>query len=391
MTGFLFSREAGNKTLLLPIGNDSLKNKTMEIQPGKLYDARKGKAVSFDGMIEKMKSGRFIYIGESHDSLPMHDIQKRIIEGLCHKYGEVTVGLEMFTAEQQEVLNRWSLGLMEEEEFIRAAGWYVTWNFHFDYYAPIFRLVKEWKIPMYGLNAERKIISKIRMRGWDSLTPAEKKIVPEPDISHEEHRRLIRTIFEEADLPPQMKGRGLDMVFEGLYRAQSAWDEVMAANAVKAAEIERSKVVVLAGSGHLMYNLGINRRVWEKSGRPFLTVICVNVPSDQEKTTVVRSLADFIWALPEEEKPAFPAPGLRLKKSEGLDNLFIAEPSVTGAAKNAGFEKGDVILKVNGESFFDINELRRYLARFTWGDTVLFRVLRNGEEREIELEYRYAP
>ena len=383
----LLSQEGEDKTYLLSIGNKSLKSKVMEITSGKVYEARNGEPISFHKMIDKMKDSRFIYIGETHDSLPIHNIQRQIVQALVRKYRKVTVGLEMFPFHQQQVLNKWSLGLMTEETFIQEARWYVTWNFHFEYYAPILRLAKEWKIPLYGLNVERDIISRIRMRGWDSLSPEEKQKVPKPDLSHEEHRKLIRTIFENSDLPPQMKGRGLDMMFEGLYRAQSAWDEVMAANALKAAEIEGTKVVVLAGSGHMIYNLGINRRVWEKNSQPFSTVICVSIPTGQEKTRVSRSLGDFIWALPAEERPAFPATGLRLKKVKGLDNLVLQGKAISGAAKNVDLQKGDIILSVDGKSFYDINDLRFYLSRFIWGDSVVFKILRDGDEREIKLDY----
>ncbi|MCK4557483.1 MAG: ChaN family lipoprotein, partial [Candidatus Aminicenantes bacterium] len=217
----------------------------------------------------------------------------------------------------------------------------------------------------------------------------EKEIVPNPDLSHEEHRTLIRTIFESAELPPQMKGRGLEMVFEGLYRAQSAWDEVMALNAVHAQKREDKKVVVLVGSGHLLYNLGMNRRAYERSHLPFKTVVCIEIPEGEENIRVSRTLADYIWGIPEEKIPAFPSVGLRLKKFDGLDNLVVESNPINGVALDAGFEKGDVILSVDGKSFFDINELRIYLAQFTWNDEVKFQLLRDA--RQVEILLKFAP
>jgi uncharacterized iron-regulated protein len=89
-----------------------------------------------------------------------------------------------------------------------------------------------------------------------------------------------------------MKGAGLDMVFEGLYRSQSAWDEVMAANAVRGVESEGRRLVVCAGSGHLLYNLGLNRRAYERSKLPFKTVISVVIPAGRKSLTVSRSIGD---------------------------------------------------------------------------------------------------
>jgi aminopeptidase N len=377
-----------DKTLTLQIGNKKLKDKAMEVVPGKIYSSQEGRPIPFSKMIAEMKDCEFVYIGETHDSLPMHEIQARIILALYEQQRGLSIGLEMFPATSQDALNKWSLGILSRDEFIQESRWYVNWNFNFGFYEGIFMLAKDNKIPVYALNAPREIIAKIRMRGWDGLREEEKKIVPNPDLSHEEHRTLIRTIFEDTELPPQMKGKGLEMAFEGLYRAQSAWDEVMALNAVSAQKREDKKMVILAGSGHLIYNLGINRRAYERSHMPYKTVICVTVPEGRERVSVSRSLADYVWAIPEEKMPVFPSVGLRIKKFEGLDNLVIESDPISGVALGADFKKGDVILDVDGKSFSDINELRIYLADFKWNDEVRFHLLRDASEKEVLLRFK---
>jgi len=300
---------------------------------------------------------------------------------------DVSVGLEMFPVTSQEALNKWNAGILSQDEFIQESQWYVNWNFNFGFYKGIFKFTKDRKIPLYALNAPRRLITKVRMQGWDALSDEEKEIIPEPDLTHEEHKTLIRTIFESAELPHQMKGKGLEMAFAGLYRAQSAWDEVMALNAVLAQIRENKKVVVLAGSGHLLYNLGINRRAYERTRQPFKTVICVEIPEGEYSVAVARTLADYVWGIPEEKRSAFPSVGLRLKKFEGLDNLVIESQPIAGVALNAGFEKGDVILSMDGMSFFDVNELRIYLAQFKWDDEVKFQILRDARQVEILLKF----
>jgi uncharacterized iron-regulated protein len=389
MASVLSGIEEEDKTLTLKIGNKKLRDKTMDVAPGKIYSAREGVAVPFSKMIMEMKDADFVYVGETHNSLPMHDIQTKIIRALYEQDRNVSVGLEMFPVTSQEALNKWSVGILSKDEFIQESQWYVNWNFNFGFYKGIFELTKESKIPLYALNAPRRFITKIRMQGWEALSDEEKEIVPNPDLSHEEHKTLIRTIFESAELPHQMKGKGLEMVFTGLYRAQSAWDEVMALNAVRAQKRENKKVVILAGSGHLLYNLGINMRAYERTSRPFKTVICVAIPAGESSVTVARTLADYVWGIPEEEMPAFPSVGLRLKKFEGLDNLVIESQPIDGVAMNAGFEKGDVILSVDGMNFFDINKLRVYLAQFMWGEEVKFQLLRDA--RQVEILLKFAP
>lgn len=374
--------------LRLKIGDTNLKEKTMTIFPDKIYAVKSGKSISFAEMIQEMAQSRLVYVGETHNSLPMHQIQAKIIESLYEQDRHLSVGLEMYPVTKQEVLNKWSLGILSEEEFIRYGRWYVNWNFHFGFYRSIFKAVKKNAIPLYALNVPRDIITKVRMKGWKALTKEEKEMVPEPDLGQQDHRTLIRTIFASSDLPPQMKGKGMEMVFEGLYRAQTTWDETMAHYALEALNKEGGILVVLAGSGHLLYNLGINLRAYNKSKMPFETVVCVSIPKDTESVEVSRSLADYVWGLAEEERAAYPSVGLRFKRFDGFENLVIERDPIDGVAKDADFKKGDVVLSADGQRFTDINELRTYLAKFTWGDQMTFQLLRDAQQIEVILEFQ---
>ncbi len=383
--------EEEDATLRLPIGDPKLKSRVVEVAAGEIVSARAGKPLPFARMIKEMKDSRFIYIGESHDNMMMHDIQFKVIQGLFEQDPAIAIGLEMLPAECQPVLDKWTRGVLAKEDFLRQVNWYVHWSMNFGYYEKILDFARENRIPVFGLNAPRDVISKIRMKGWESLTDEEKSLVPEPDVSNEDHRTLIRTIFESSEIPHAMKGEGLDKMFEGLYRAQSAWDEVMAANAIRGAEREKRKMVVLVGSGHLLYNLGINRRVQETNRLPFRTVVAIEVAPEEKNQAVAGSFADYIWGIPEQDMPAYPAIGLALKKVEGLENLVLERKPIDGVAAGGDFEKGDVVLSVDDKTFADINELRIHLAEYKWGDEVKIRLLRGGEVREVRLKFEHKP
>ncbi len=376
-------------TLRLPIGDPKLKSKVVEVAAGEIVSSRAGRPLPFARMIGEMKDSRFIYVGESHDNMTMHDIQFKVIRGLFEQDPAVAIGLEMLPAECQPVLDEWTQGVLSKEEFLRQVNWYVHWSKNFGYYEKILDFARENRIPVFGLNAPRDVISKIRMRGWEALTDEEKILVPDPDVSNEDHRTLIRTIFESSEIPHAMKGAGLDKMFDGLYRAQSAWDEVMAANAIRGAERENRRMVVLAGSGHFLYNLGINRRVYERNRLPYRTVVALELAPEEKTLAVAGSFADYVWGIPEQERPAYPAIGLALKKVEGLENLVLERKPIDGVAAGGDFEKGDVLLSVDGKTFDDINELRIHLAEYKWGDEAKVRLLRGGEVREATLAFEH--
>lgn len=383
--------EGEDKTLRLAIGDAKLKSKVIQVTSGGIVSARAGKPIPFERIIKEMKDSRFVYVGESHDNMAMHDIQLKVIQGLFGQDPNIAIGLEMLPAETQPTLDKWSQGLLSRDDLIREVRWYVNWSLNFGYYEKIFDFAKDNRIPVFGLNAPRDIITKIRMKGWEGLSNEEKPLVPQPDLSNQDHRTLIRTIFESSEIPHAMKGEGLEKMFEGLYRAQSAWDEVMGVNAVKGGEQEGRKMVVLAGSGHLLYNLGINRRVFERNKMPYRTVVAVELAPDERSLTVSGSFADFVWGILEQERPAYPAVGLALKKVDGLDNIVVERKPIDGVALGADIEKGDVILSVDGRNFLDINEMRTYLADVPWDGEAKFRLLRNGEARELTIEFEFKP
>lgn len=379
--------EKPDPTLTLKIGNPKLKDKVMEVGVGAVLSGETGAAVDFERMIRDMMTSRIVHVGETHDSMPMHELQFQVIRALYARDKHLAVGLEMLPVTVQEALNKWTAGVVTKDEFIREIRWYVNWNFNFGYYEKIFDFAREHRLPIYALNIPREIITKIRMRGWDALSEEEKALIPgTPDVTNQDHRTLIRTVFESSDIPHAMKGPGLDAVFEGLYRSQSAWDEVMGANAVRGVESEGRRVVVCVGSGHLLYNLGLNRRAFERSKMPFKTVIAVAIPSGKKSLTVSRAIGDYVFGLPEEEKPAFPTIGLGFKKVDNLENLVVDPKPADGVAGRSDFEKGDIILSVDGKAYSDINEIRMALAKLKCGDEAKFKILRAGQVKDVSLK-----
>jgi uncharacterized iron-regulated protein len=379
-------------TLTLEIGDPKLKGKAMEVGVGAILAGASGAKVDFERLVRDLMTARIVHVGETHDAMAMHEIEFQVIRALYARDRHLAIGLEMVPVTLQETLNKWTAGILAKEDFLREIRWYVTWNFNFGYYEKIFDFAREHQLPIYALNAPREVISKIRMRGWDALNDEEKAYFSgTPDVTNRDHRTLIRAVFESSDIPAAMKGPGLDSVFEGLYRSQSAWDEVMGANAVRAAEAEGRRVVVCVGSGHLLYNLGLNRRAYERSKLPFKTVIAVEIPAGRKSVTVSRAISDFVFGLAEEEKKAFPAIGLGLKKIDGLENLVVDPKPTDGVAGRAAFEKGDVVLSVDGKAYTDINELRMTLAGLKCGDGMVFKVLRAGAVKDVRLACEKGP
>lgn len=372
--------------LRLELGDPRFKRQTVDVAPGQIISRESGGPILFGAMIRDMRSIPFVYVGEAHDSLPTHEVQARIIQALWKQDHHVAVGLEMIPAARQEALSQWSRGLLTEEEFLRKTGWYTNWGFPFGLYRSILIIAKENEIPLYALDTPREVVAQFRMQDGKILPEEPKSAHPEPDPAEEESRALLRKGLESMKMPTELKGAVLERMFEDLYRTQVERESGMAGRTVGAHELEGRKVVVLIGSGHLLFDLGLDRFVRTMSGLPSRSIVPVIVPKGRSSVTVARSLADYVVGVAAEERPAFPSIGLSFKPDPEAFRLMVASKPNDGVARGQDFEAGDIVLDVDGQVFSDVDALLVHLAKVPWGGEVQFRLLRAGVERKVVLK-----
>ena len=68
-----------------------------------------------------------------------------------------------------------------------------------------------------------------------------------------------------------------------------------------------------------------------------------------------------------------------------VDGVYVSDVTEDGAAKNAGIEKGDVIIAFNGKPIKNMAELQETLAKTMPGTEVKVKVLRNRKEKEFDV------
>ncbi len=237
--------------------------------------------IPFDQMVGEVSKSRVIVIGETHDNQADHDLQLKIIRTLREGGLPLAVGLEMFRADNQELLDKWWRWGMSTEQFetIYRENWGVSWPLYRD----IFLYSRQKRIPLVGLNVPREIVSKVAREGYGSLTEAERKKLP-PGITctlDEAYRSFIRKSFTEH---AQSSGRSFDYFCE----AQMLWDTAMAIHALEYLDKNPdSRMVILAGSAHA-WKQAIPRQI--TTMRPDVTVSVIlpvtGGKAGQEKLTV---------------------------------------------------------------------------------------------------------
>ena len=151
-------------------------------------------------------------------------------------------------------------------------------------------------------------------------------------------------------------------------------------------------MVVLVGSGHVVYGLGIQRQAARHFDGKIATVVPVNIRDDEghDIKTVQASYADFVWGLPAQADPIYPSLGLSTNPVEGEKALKVILVSEKTPAEKAGVPVGDVIVSLDGMPVPDKETLNRLVAAKRWGDEAVLTVKRGGETKELRISLRRA-
>jgi uncharacterized iron-regulated protein len=375
----------------LKIGDPARKEKEAPVVLDAITDTRTGASITPAEMAAQLDSVKVVFVGESHTDIFFHRAQLQVIRELHRRGRDVLVGLEMYPFTAQASLDLWNAGSVTEDDFLEQSKWYKNWGYHWQYYRDIFLFVRERGMKMYGVNTPREIVSAVRKKGFQNLTPEEAaRVPPKIDFDNEEHKQLFRAFFAGGDsLMHSMSGQ----MFDGMFAAQCTWDASMAYNAVNALKTHggpKSIMVVLIGSGHVAYNLGVQRQAALWYDGQMASVIPVSVADQKGKvhTSVEASYADYVWGLPAETDPVFPSLGLSSRDGKGEFPMEVIDVPKDSIAATAGFMVGDIIQMMDSTPLKGLEVYNRLLSDKRWADSAVFTVLREGQPKTLTAYFR---
>ena len=235
--------------------------------------------VSLAQLVSDASHSDLVLIGEAHDNVTNHEIQLSLIQALFAKKVPLAIGLEMIQSDSQQQLDLWTDGLMSEKDFkaVYARNWSQDWAL----YRAIFLFARDNQIPMVALNIPKELVSKVSHSGFDSLTPEERKDLPQGttcDLNNP-HTALLKRSFQEV-----FKHAANGGVFTYFCEAQTLRNSGMAMNVERFVKKHPGrKVVALAGIWHAVKN-AIPEQLERKGSKLTNTVILPELPELNTKS-----------------------------------------------------------------------------------------------------------
>jgi uncharacterized iron-regulated protein len=245
------------------------------------------KYMSLEDVIFETSTSDLIFVGEHHDNIHHHINQLQIIRELHEKAQvQLAIGLEMFERKDQYILDNWTKGQLETEEFIKY--FYKNWREPWPLYRDIFIYAKEHQIPLVGLNVPDEIVKKVAKNGYTSLTDEDLSRLPYGITCNvsDQYKDHIEKVFHWHDSKNSKS-------FANFCEAQVLWDTAMAINLLDFHEKNNDEtVVVLAGSTHA-WKPGIPAQVLER--KKVSTSIILPEDRDLHRRNVSVEETDYMW------------------------------------------------------------------------------------------------
>lgn len=361
---------------------------------GQIVHLATGHLVTPAQMLAVAGDSRIVYVGETHDNPASHRLEVQILQGLAERHpGRIALGMEMFVRSQQPVLDRWVAGLLDEKAFLKESRWYDTWRMDFAYYRDLLNYARDHHIPVIALNAEKELISVLRAKTPEQLTPGERAQLPELDLGDTYQRAMVKAIFGGHS-------HGA-MHLDGFVRAQTLWDETMAESAARYLTSPAGKdrhLMVVAGGNHISYGFGIPRRVFRRLPTSYVLIGGreIEIPPDKQDRLMDVTIPEF---------PLLPYDFLAFQAYEDLPNKGVSlgvtiEPTATGRglvvtgvvtgsnAERAGVRQGDLLLALDGETLTENFDLVNSVKQKRPGDHGTLRVERQGQTLRLDVLFQ---
>ena len=307
-----------------------------------------------------------LLLGEIHTSADDHDWQLQTLESLWRGgRRRLSLGLEMIPAARQPVLDRFNAGQLSEEELLRQVDWAAVWGHDPDLYAPLLRWARLRGVPLLALNAEPKLVRRVRQQGLAAIPAAEREGIGSPAPASPAYRQRLEASWRgHRTLGPPAAATAADL--QRFIESQLLRDRAMAERLAAAHRRDPQRLQVgLIGVGHLQGGDGVPHQLQDLGLKQQLSLTRPVLP----------------------DGCTLPPRGARLGAYLESDDqgVWVRQVAPASAAEAADLRPGDRILELNGMAVQRAGQVIRGVRLHPDGLPLQLTIERTGRRRRLEL------
>lgn len=249
-----------------------------------------GKSSDFTTMMKEAAKADLTFFGELHDNSIAHWLELQVMKDLFTQRGSVTLGMEMFEADNQIILDEYLAGLIDEKLLLSEAK---VWDNYKNDYKPLVEFARENKQRVIATNVPRRYANIVYKKGIDQLNtiaPEAKNWIATLPIT------IDLTLSGYKSMIDQMGGHGAPGTADNMARSQAVKDATMAHFILKNKSFPFLHV---NGSYHSQNFEGI---VWYiKKADAKIKIITLQVVEQKDINQLEdanKGLADYVIAIP---------------------------------------------------------------------------------------------
>ncbi len=160
----------------------------------------KGKSADYADILKAASEADIVFFGELHDNALCHWLELELAQDLySEKTDKLVLGLEMFEADNQLLLNEYISGFIRKKDFDSEAK---LWPNYKTDYAPIIDFAHEHGIRVVATNIPRRYAAAVNLKGFealDSINAYERAMIAPLPIKYDTTLNCYASIAKAAE------------------------------------------------------------------------------------------------------------------------------------------------------------------------------------------------
>lgn len=261
----------------------------------------KGQTVTFAEVVKDLREADVVFVGEIHNCVMTHWLELRLLTALHAeaqaKHRPFSVGMEMFEADNQLIINEFMQGIISSSRFENECR---LWPNYSTDYEPLVSYARTNHLPLIATNVPRRYASVVKERGLaylDSLSAEAKSYLPPLPICYVNNKEA-------------QAGFGLMAMMGGADAAKANTAFMAQAQAIKDATMAHNIALRLAKGEQLVHFNGsyhsdamngiIPYLLQARKGTKVATIRAVRQECTEQLDSTYLGLANYYMCIPED-------------------------------------------------------------------------------------------